>query len=47
VEIEGKGGVILTLIDNVEDVVFVLKKTFDEEGGGDKGLGVENGSVHV
>jgi hypothetical protein len=46
VEVERKGGVILTMVDDVEDVVFVLKESFNEESGGDKGFSVERGSVH-
>jgi hypothetical protein len=46
-EVKGKGGVVLTLVDNVEDVVFILNEAFDEEGGGDEGFSVENRSVHV
>jgi hypothetical protein len=36
----------LTLVDDIEDVIFVLEETFDEEGGSDERFSVENGSVH-
>jgi hypothetical protein len=45
-EVEGKSGVVLTLVNDIEDMVFVLKETFNEEGGGDKRLSVEDGGVH-
>jgi len=33
VEVEGKGGVIMTEIDEIEDIVFFLEKMFDEGEG--------------
>jgi hypothetical protein len=45
-EVEGKGGVVLTMINEIEDVIFVLEEAFNEEGGGDEGFSVEDGSVH-
>jgi hypothetical protein len=45
-KVEGKSGVVLTMIDEVEDVIFILEETFDEEGSSDERFGVEDGSVH-
>jgi hypothetical protein len=45
-EVERKGGVVLTMIDEIEDVIFVLEEAFDEEGSGDERFSVENGGVH-
>jgi hypothetical protein len=45
-EVEGKSGVVLAMVDEIEDVIFILEEAFDEEGGGDEGFGVEDGSVH-
>jgi hypothetical protein len=39
-EVEGKGGIILTMIDEIKDVVLILKKTFDKESSSDKRLSV-------
>jgi len=46
VEIEGEGGVAVTEVDEFEDVVFFLKKTFDESEGVLEGGGVEEGGRH-
>jgi hypothetical protein len=46
-KVEGKGRVVLTLIDKIEDMVFILKKAFNKEGGGGEGFSIENRGVHV
>ena len=46
VEVEGEGGVVMTEIDEVEDVVFLLEETFDESKGTLKGSRVEKGGRH-
>jgi len=46
VEVEGKGGVVVAEIDEVEDVVFLLEETFDECEGVSEGGGVEEGRRH-
>ena len=46
-EVEGKSGVILADIDEVEYVILMLNEAFDEEGGGKERVGVEIASVHV
>jgi hypothetical protein len=45
-KVEREGGIILALVNNVENMIFVLNETFNEEGGSDKGFSVENGGVH-
>jgi hypothetical protein len=45
-EIEGKGRIVLALVDDIEDVVFVLEEMFNEKSRGNKGFSVENRSVH-
>ena len=45
-KVEGKGGVVVTEIDEVEDVVFFLEKTFDECEGVSEGGRVEEGGRH-
>ena len=45
-EVEGEGGVIVTELDEIEDVVFFLEKTFDEGEGVLEGGGVEEGGQH-
>ena len=45
-EVEGKGGVVVAEIDEVEDIVFLLEKTFDEGEGVSEGGGVEEGGRH-
>jgi len=47
VEVEGKGGVIVAEINEVEDVVFFLEKTFDEGEGVSEGGRVEEGGRHL
>jgi len=46
VEVEEKGGVIVTEIDEVKDVDFFLEKTFDEGKGVSERGGVEEGGRH-
>ena len=46
VEVEGEGGVIVTEIDEVEDVVFFLEEVFDEGEGILEGGRVEEGGRH-
>ena len=46
-EVEGKSGIILADVDEVEYVILMLNEAFDEEGGGEEGVGVEVASVHV
>jgi len=46
VEVEGKGGIVVAEIDEVEDVVFLLEETFDECKGVSEGGGVEEGGRH-
>ena len=45
-KVEGKGGVVVTEVDEIEDVVFFLEKTFDEGEGVPEGGGVEEGGRH-
>jgi len=46
VEVKGKGGVTVTEIDEVEDIVFFLEKTFDKGEGVLEGGGVEERGRH-
>ena len=46
-EIEGKSGIILAGIDEVEYIILMLNEAFNEEGGGEERVGVEVASVHV
>jgi len=46
VEVEGKGGVVMTEIDEIEDIVFFLEKMFDEGEGVPEGGRVEEGGRH-
>ena len=46
-KVEGKGRVIFADIDEVEYIILMLDKAFDEEGGGEERVGVEVASVHV
>jgi len=46
VEVEGEGGVIVTEVDEVEDVVFLLEETFDKSEGVLEGSGVKKGGRH-
>jgi len=46
VEVEGKGGVVVTEVNEIEDIVFFLEKTFDEGEGVSEGGGVEEGGRH-
>ena len=46
-EVEGESGVVLADVDEIEHIIFMLNKTFNEEGGGEEGVGVEVASVHV
>jgi hypothetical protein len=45
-EVEGEGRIILAMVDEIEDVIFILETAFNKEGSGDEGFSVENGSVH-
>jgi len=45
-EVEGEGGVVVAKVDENEDVVFFLKKTFDESEGVAEGGRVEKGGGH-
>ena len=44
---EGKSGVILAGIDEVEYIILMLNEAFNEEGGGEERVGVKVASVHV
>ena len=46
-EVEGKSGIILADIDEVEYIILMLDEVFDEEGGGEERVGIEVASVHV
>ena len=46
-KVEGKGRVILADVDEVEYIILMLNEAFNEEGGGEEGVGVEVASVHV
>ena len=46
-EVEGESGIVFAYIDEVEYVILMLNEAFDEEGGGEEGVGVEVASVHV
>jgi len=46
VKVEGKGGVTVTEVDEVEDAVFFLEETFDEDEGVSERGGVEKGRRH-
>ena len=46
-EIEGKSGVVLADVDEIEYIILMLNEAFDEEGGGEERVGVEVASVHV
>ena len=46
-EVEGKSGVILADIDEIEYVILMLNEAFDKEGGSEERVGVEVASVHV
>jgi len=46
VEVEGEGGVVVAKVDEDEDVVFFLKKTFDEGKGVPERGRVEEGGRH-
>ena len=46
-EVEGKSGIILADIDEVEYIILMLDEAFDEEGGGEERVGIEVASVHV
>ena len=46
-KVEGKGGVVLADIDEVEYVILMLNEAFNKEGGGEERVGVEVASVHV
>jgi len=45
-KVEGEGGVVVTEIDEVEDIVFLLEKMFNEGKGVLKGGGVEKRRRH-
>ena len=46
-EVEGKGRVVLADVDEIEHIILMLDKTFNEKGGGEEGVIVEVASVHV
>jgi len=46
VEVEGEGGVIVTKVDEIEDVAFLLEEAFDESKSVLEGGGVEEGGRH-
>jgi len=46
VEVEGEGRVVMTEVDEVEDVFFLLEEAFDESEGVLEGGGVEKGGRH-
>jgi len=45
-EVEGKGGVIVAEIDEIEDIFFLLEETFNKGEGVSEGSGVEKGGRH-
>ena len=45
-KVEGEGGVVVTEVDEVEDIVFFLEKAFDEGKGILERGGVEKGRRH-
>jgi len=45
-EVEGEGGVVVTEVDEVEDIVFFLEEAFDEGEGVLERSGVEEGRRH-
>jgi len=45
-EVEGEGGVVVAKVNKDEDVVFFLKKMFDEGKGIPERGGVEEGRRH-
>ena len=46
-EVEGKGRVVLADVDEIEYIILMLNEAFNEDGGGEEGVGVEIASVHV
>ena len=46
-EVEGKGGIVLADVDEVEHIILMLDEAFNEEGGGEERVGVKVASVHV
>ena len=46
-EVEGESRIVLADIDEIEYVILMLNEAFDEEGGGEEGVGVKVASVHV
>ena len=46
-EVEGKSGVVFADIDEVKYVILMLNEAFNEEGGGEEGVGIEVASIHV
>jgi len=46
VEVEGKGGVIMAEVNEVEDIAFLLEEAFNEGEGILEGGGVEEGGRH-
>ena len=46
VKVKGEGGVIVAEVDKIEDIVFLLEKTFNEGKGILEGGGVEEGGRH-
>ena len=46
-EVEGKSGIILASINEIEYIVVILNKAFNEKGGGEERVSVEVASVHV
>ena len=46
-KVEGESGVILKNVDKSEYVSLVLNETFNAKGGGDEGVFVKEGKLHV
>ena len=46
-EVEGKGGVVLADVDEIEHIILMLNKAFNKEGGSEERVGVKVASVHV
>ena len=46
-EVEGKGRIVFTDVDEVEYIILMLNEAFNEKGGGEERVGVEVASVHV
>ena len=44
---EGKGGVILANVDEIEHIVVILNKVFNKKGGSKERVGVKVAGIHV